>query len=100
MPSKPASEPKAFRESTADTRHGVVTAASPGGAKLSGRPPWSVRWGGKDRDDFTMTRKLHVDTAPQALVAVQVTTLVPSGNALPEGGVQITGPTLPEADGW
>jgi len=29
-----------------------------------------------------------------------LTTFVPSGNALPEGGVQITGPTLPEADGW
>jgi len=47
-----------------------------------------------------MTRKLHVETAPQELVAVHVTMFVPSGNVLPEGGVQTMGPTWPDAEGW
>jgi hypothetical protein len=37
-----------------------------------------------------VTVKLHIAVLPEASVAVQVTVVVPSGNADPEGGTQAT----------
>ena len=45
----------------------------------------------------TVTVKEQVAMPPQLLVAVQMTVVVPSGKALPEGGAQTTGPVLPVA---
>ena len=53
----------------------------------------SQRFGGR----FTRTVNEQVATSPQVLVAVQMTTVEPSGKAVPEGGVQMTGPLLPDA---
>src|SRR5215510_5027072 len=72
-------------------------AGSAGPAKLSGKPAVSVSAGGPSGCFFTMTRNEQEALWPQMLVAVQVTTLVPSGKTVPEGGVQRTGPTCPMA---
>ena len=38
----------------------------------------------------TLTRKVHVLRFVQSSVAVQVTVVLPTGNALPDGGAQTT----------
>ena len=53
----------------------------------------SQRFGG----GFTVTVKEQMATSPQVLVAVQMTTVEPIGKVVPEGGVQLTGPLLPDA---
>jgi hypothetical protein len=45
--------------------------------------------GGMTPAKFTVTVKVHW-LVPQALVATQVTTVVPYGKKLPEGGVELT----------
>jgi hypothetical protein len=37
-----------------------------------------------------MTAKVHIADSRQLLVAVQVTVLVPSGNGVPDRGLQVT----------
>src|SRR5262245_58884951 len=66
--------------------HGLGGDGSGGCMKLSGSPAVRVRSGGPRMCDFTMTRNEHVARMPQMFVAVQVTTLVPAGNVVPEGG--------------
>src|SRR4029077_14312659 len=68
------------------TMHALVLAGSTGSTKLSGKPLVKVMLGGPVRVEMTTTLKLQ-GAIPQALVAVQVTKLVPIGKAVPEGGV-------------
>ena len=46
---------------------------------------------------LTVTVKEQLAIPPQELVTVQVTTVVPSGKRLPEGGMQTIGPLNPVA---
>jgi len=46
---------------------------------------------------FTVTVNEQLAMPPQAFVTVQVTTVVPSGKRLPEGGEQTIGPLKPVA---
>ena len=70
---------------------------SMGRTKLSGLPAVMVSAGTPSGCFFTITRNEHDTLWPQMLVAVQVTTLVPRGNVVPEGGVQRIGPVCPVA---